>query len=680
MEFRSKETSWLSFNARVLQEAEDESVPLYERLKFLGIYSSNLDEFFRVRVATLRRICQLGDEWKRLGIPNPNETLKKVSRMVASQAVVFNQTYDRVFSQLEKKGIKLVTDEQIPDEHATFLLNYFRTKVRPHIFPIILKASAQLPALKDLPMYLAVRLTKSKGTGRPMHALIEIPSNLPRFVIIPKKRQSDPQLIIYLDDIIRYGLPEIFSTLPYDSYESYAIKFTRDAELEMDDDFTESYFEKLADSLKAREQGLPVRANFDENFPKPFLNMILRKLNLTGSDALYPGARYHNRRDLLGFPKVGVKGLENPPQVAVPVKGIKNRRVSLFAAIRKRDLLIHTPYQPFRHFIRLLQEAALDPYVKSIQVTQYRLAKHSCVAGALQSAARNGKEVFVMVEPQARFDEEANMRWASAYRDAGVTVQLGVQGLKVHAKLVLITRRESAREKYYAVLGTGNFNEDTSTVFADHMLMTYNQEFGQDVQRVFDFFRRSYQQPKLRQLIAAPFSLRKFLQQKVENELRNFHEGLPAGIAIKVNNFSDVATHELLSEAAQQGLPIRLIVRSMFSMVMEEGDSMEAISIVDKYLEHSRMFIFENGGDREIYLSSADLLPRNFDTRVEVVFPIVDKSLKGQLSEYFDIQWSDNQKARILDATLSNTYRKRRGRQPKVRAQEAIEEFLRNKN
>ena len=676
-EFRSKETSWLSFNARVLQEAADPSVPLLERIKFLGIYSSNLDEFFRVRVATLKRLASLGDEWKDLDIPDPHITLKGIRFLVSKQAEDFNIAYAKVKADLETNGIRLINEKDVPSSLKPYMRDYFRRKVSPHIFPIILKATAKLPKLKDLPMYLAVKASKSNGMGRPMHALIEIPQHLPRFIPLPMV--GDKQLVMYLDDIIRFGLDDIFVTFPYDHFESYAIKFTRDSELAFDDDFTESFYEKLADSLKAREEGLPVRANFDETFPKPFLNLILRKLNLARSDSLYPGARYHNRRDLLSFPDFGKTGLNYDKSEPVPVKALVTKQGGMFAAIRKQDFLINIPYQPFRHLITLLQEASLDPLVQSISMTQYRLAKGSCIARALQAAARNGKSVFVLVEPQARFDEEANIKWAGRYRDAGVQVQLGVQGLKVNSKLIHIVRRESGRDRSYTVLGTGNFNEDTAGIFADHLLMTYNQEIGEDAAEIFRFFRQSYQKPRLNHLNIAPFDLRRFLRSRIEKEIENHLAGLPSGISVKVNNFSDTETNELIHRASNAGVPVRMIVRSMFSLVIEEDCNIEAISIVDKYLEHSRMIIFENGGDSAAFLSSADFMPRNFDTRVETIFPVYDKKLKQQLVDYFNIQWSYTSKARILDRNLENRYREpEKGKT--ARAKFDIESYLRGVN
>ena len=673
--FRSKETSWLSFNARVLQEGADPTVPLLERIKFLGIYSNNLDEFFRVRVATLKRLIALGDEWKKLNMPDPSVTLKKVNSLVARQAVEFNDAYEQVLRDLESEGIRLINETQVPDELRPFLKNYFREEVRPHIFPIILKASAQLPQLADLPMYLAVALSKEKG--RPMHTLIEIPGTLPRFIPLPDCGST--KLVMYLDDIIRFGLPDVFNTFAYDQFDSYAIKFTRDAELAFDDDFTESFYDRLWESLKAREEGSPVRANFDATIPKTFLNLLLRKLNLANSDSLYPGARYHNRRDLMSFPNFGRDDLLYKKSQPVAVKGLKKAaKKGLFPVMRKRDLLIHTPYQRFSQLISFIQEAAIDPRVGSIQMTQYRLANNSCVARALQSAARNGKEVTVLVEPQARFDEEANISWAARYRDAGVQVILGLQGLKVHAKLISIERHDSGGNRFYTVLGTGNFNEDTADIFADHLLFTCDPIIGEDVASIFQFFTKPYRPPKLKRLYAAPLGLRDFVREKIAREAGLAKEGKPAEICLKLNNLSDVEVVRLINEAAEAGVKFRIIVRSMFSLIVGSQPNIEAIGIVDKYLEHSRIFVFGNDGNPEVYLSSADFLPRNFDSRVETVFPVIDKRLSKQLIQYFEIQWSDNVKARVHDENLSNQFRKQKPDEEVIRSQFAIEDYLRS--
>lgn len=678
--FHSKETSWLAFNARVLQEGTNPEVPLLERVKFLGIYSSNMDEFFRVRVATLKRLTMLGSRWRELNIPDPNVTLREVNSMVADQARDFNVAYDRALADLAVNGIELVNDNHVPKKLRGWLVDYFRNEVSPRLMPIMLKSSAALPQLKDHPMYLAIRLGKNDGRGRPAHAFLEIPGELPRFVVLP--RIGEKQLVMYLDDIIRFGLGDLFGHLPYDYYESYAVKFTRDAEIQYDDDFTESFYEKLTEGLRAREEGLPVRANYDAAIPKPFLNLVLRKLSLAKSDTLYPGARYHNRKDLMDFPKLGRDDLCYPKSPPVFNRALKRReKLGFFNILRKEDVLLHFPYHMFRRYIELLREASIDPLVQEISMTQYRLAKKSFVAKALMAAAQNGKKVTVLVEPTARFDEKANISWANAYRAAGVRVVLGVPGLKVHAKLLLIRRREHGADRLYSALGTGNFNEDSASIFADHLLLTSNEEIGRDVAAIFKFFEHTYRRPQLKHLKAAPFDLRNFLREKIEREIEITKGGGEGRLSLKINNISDGETVELLYQAAAAGVKIRIIARSMFSVVTDPegpGAGIEAIGVVDRYLEHSRLLIFHNQGKPEVYLSSADFLPRNFDTRVETMFPVLDKHLAAQLIEYFEIQWRDNSKARVLDKDLANQYRQRAEGEPVVRSQFEIEEYLRS--
>ncbi len=678
--FRSKEISWLSFNERVLQEGANQDVPLLERIKFLGIYSSNLDEFFRVRVATLKRLAILGDRYKELNIPNPVESLKQINATVARENNSFNKAYTQAISDLASNNIHVIDNRKVPAKHQAWLQDYFKDTVAPRLMPIMLKASAKLPQLKDNPMYLAVRLSKKKGNGRPAHALIEIPGDLPRFVVLPKSGKST--LIMYLDDIIRYGIPEIFLHLPYDDFDSFAIKFTRDSELEFDDNFTESVYDKVSGGLLAREGGFPVRSNYDATIPPHFLRLLSKKLHILGTDSLYPGARYHNRKDLIDFPQLGRNDLLYPSPPKILPKGLKRIvKVGFFSALRKKDLLLHIPYHSFHTFIDFLRESSMDPLVQTIQITQYRLAKNSFVARALMAAAHNGKEVTVMVEPQARFDEGANIAWANEYQRNGVRVILGLQGLKVHSKLCLVTRREHGRLRHYTALGTGNFNELSAKVFSDHLLLTANQEMGEDAVAIFDFFERTYKPPKLKHLVAAPFRMRDFIKKRIQIEITNAREGLPAALSLKVNNLSDLETIELLYEAANAGVSVRLIVRGMFSLITgpdSPAPSIQAIGIVDKYLEHSRVFIFQNGNNPLVYLSSADLLPRNFDGRIETVFPILDSKLRKQLVDVFEIQWSDNVKARILSKTLSNRLRRPKADEAEVRAQFVTEDYLRS--
>lgn len=656
--FRAKEVSWLAFNSRVLQEAGDRSVPLLERLKFLGIYSSNLDEFFRVRVATLKRLAKLGKHYKKVGIPDPVKTLETINDIVQRETLVFNQTYAEIVTGLRKAGIRIINETKIPSALRPWVADYFEQKVKPRLMPIMVKANFQLTGLRDKPMYLVVQLKKKNGKGRPAYALIEIPGReLGRFVVLPD--HGGDRLVMYLDDIIRFGLPSIFASLPYDYFESYAIKFTRDAELAFDDDITESFLEKVTDGLRAREKGNPVRLNYDSGIPPHFLRLFTKKLGITDDDTLFPGARYHNRKDLIGFPKLGGPELVRPAIAPIrhPELQGKGCARSLFKAIRRKDHLLHFPYHSFGVFLDLLREASMDPLVKTIQITQYRLANRSAVANALVTAVRSGKQVGVLVEPTARFDEEANINWANLYQSAGIQVVLGVPGLKVHSKLCLIGRTEGRALRYYTAVGTGNFNEDTATLYTDHMLLTADPDIGRDAARIFEYFNRSYRPPKLKKLIVAPFQLRQKIVSLIEREIDHAVAGKQASISVKINNFSDPDTVLLLYRASQAGVKIRLICRSMFSLVT--GDSslsanIEAIGIVDGLLEHSRIFRFANDGSPEYFLSSADFLPRNFDSRVETLCPIEAPDLQAELDTYLRLQWGDSEKARLLDAELSN--------------------------
>jgi len=678
--FRSKEVSWLSFNARVLQEARLPETPLLERVKFLGIYSSNLDEFFRIRVATLRRLAHLGLSAEKLGIPDPRETLHTVNQTLKIESRLFNEVYEQVFRALADEHIRVITDKEVPPHLEGYLRDYFSREVLPRLMPIVIKSNSALRDLQDQPMYLAVKLGRRVGAGRPLHALIEIPTDIPRFLVLPKVGQDE--LVMFLDDVIRFGLPLVFEPTTYDTFESYAVKFTRDAEMEFDNDFMDSLYEQLSEGLKAREGGDPVRINYDANMPKPFLRLVMNALDVVGDeDSKFPGARYHNRRDLLKFPSLGRRDLQAPSVRSIAPPRIDSADNNMFRSIRARDILLHLPYHSFHHLLDLLRQASLDPLVKTIRMTQYRLAKDSFVARALINAVRNGKEVTVLVEPTARFDEQNNMRWASRYRDAGIKVIWGVPGLKVHAKLCLIERLEGGSLRPYSVIGSGNFNEATAKIYTDHLLFTAHPEFGEDLLQIFRFFDRNFEIPKLKHLICAPFTLRSTVYEAIERETANAVAGQEAAIWIKINNLSDVEIVRRLYEAAAVGVQIRLIIRGMFSL--DTGDPccvghLGAIGIVDQLLEHARVIMFHNGGDRRFYLSSADFLPRNFDSRCEVLTPVLDPWLQEQLARYLEIQWSDTVKARVLDTNLSNRLRQPEGDELPVRAQGAILEYLAN--
>ena len=671
--FRSKEISWLAFNSRVLQEAGSTAVPLLERLKFLGIYSSNLDEFFRVRMATLRRLVLLGKDYRKLQLPDPKATLKEARSVIKRDAGIYDRIYDEVFAGLAQQGISLINDTEVPRALKPWLTEYFFAKVRPRIMPIVIRSYSQLGSLRDQPMYLAVEMGRAGRKTRLGHALIEIPSvELPRFVALPEHKGQ--RLVMYLDDIIRFGLPSIFTGLPYDKFEAYAIKFTRDAEMGFDDDVTESLYDKISEGLRSRQTGQAVRMNYDSRIPVSFLKLLTDKLKLDAEDTLMPGFRYHNRRDLVKFPAPDSLGY--PRETPLPHPQLSGKRQSIFRVLQERDLLLHLPYHSFTHLLDFLREASLDPLVQSIFLTQYRLARQSCVARALMNAAQNGKDVTVLIEPQARFDEKNNIEWANRYQEAGVKVILGVPGLKVHAKMCLVVRHEGAADRYYSAIGTGNFNEETSQFYTDHMLLTSHPGLGADILEAFRFFQSNWQPPRLSHLVAAPFSLRAGVKYWIQNEIDHAKHGREAGISIKLNNLADPEITGLLYEASQAGVKVQLIVRSMFSVVTGDTASknIRAIGIVDRYLEHSRILVFRNGGSPRYFLSSADFLPRNFDSRFEIVCPIYDPVLQQQLQQCLGIQWSDNTKSRVLDKKLANHLVKSNG--PPVRAQETMREWL----
>jgi polyphosphate kinase len=671
--FRSKEVSWLAFNSRVLQEAADEHLPLNERLRFLGIYSSNLDEFFRVRIATLRRLVELGRDYKKLRLPDPRQTLKEAMQIIKVEATRFDETYRNIVAGLAKRGVDLVDDTTVPRPLWEWLLEYFFNKVRPHIMPVMIRSYTRFSKLPDAPMYLAVEMTKGGRKGRETHALIEIPINvLPRFVTLPPHKGRT--LVMYLEDIIRFGLPSLFAALPFDDFRAWAIKFTRDAEMEFDDDVTESLYDKISQGLRARQLGDPVRMNYDASIPRHYLNLLADKLELDG-DALMPGSRYHNRRDLMRFPAPAAPEL--PGEAMLPHESLSGARESIFRTLVEGDSLLHLPWHSFSHFLDFLREASLDPLVSSIQLTQYRLAKNSCVARALIAAAQNDKDVTVLVEPRARFDEKHNIDWAHLYQEAGIRVILGVPGLKVHAKMCVVTRHEHGADRYYSALGTGNFNEETSRFYTDYMLLTAHQGIGADIVESFRFFSSNWLPARLLHLVAAPFNLRAQVRHWIQLEMAHARAGREAEIFVKLNNLADPEITGLLYEASRAGVKVRLIVRSMFSVVT--GDKkfsrhIRALSIVDRYLEHSRVLIFHNGGQPRTWLSSADFLPRNFDSRFEVIFPILDPVLQSELRRVMEIQWSDNVKARVLDKELSNAINP--GGKKRVRSQEAVRDWL----
>jgi polyphosphate kinase len=654
--FIPKEISWLSFNERVLQEAENKEVPLLERFKFLGIYSNNLDEYFRVRVATLKRLSLFGTKSKTILGYNPKATLKKIQEIVISQNKKFEKIYSGLLQELEKHNIHIINEKQLNQEQSEFVQKYFHKEVRTRLMPFLIEKDSELPNLTDDAIYLAIYLVKTE-TQKKRFALLEVPANvLPRFILLPEN--NDDKYIIFLDDIIRYGLKEIFFIFDFDEISAYTIKLTKDAEFEIADDISESYIDKLSKSLQQRKWGSPVRFIYDREIPEELLKIITKKLHFGPDDVIIPSDRYHNFKHFMNFPKLGKKKFYFEPLVPILHKDIQQGK-SILSAIKKKDIMLCFPYHPFDYFIDLLREASIDPFVTSIQITLYRLARNSSVINALLNAVRNGKNVTTVVELQARFDEEANILWGNKLLDEGVKVIYGVPGLKVHSKLCLITRVKDNVSQRYAAVGTGNFNEDTARVYTDHLLLTTNKKITNEVFKAFNFFNVNYKKDNFYHLVLSPFFLRNKVILLIENEIKNAKAGKKAFIYLKLNNLTDSEIIDYLYEASNAGVKIRIIIRGMFSLVpgvKKMSENIEAIGIVDRFLEHSRFFIFCNGGNEEVFISSADLMTRNLDHRIEVTCPIFDKNIKNEMRKIFEIQWEDNVKARIIDENQKNAF------------------------
>jgi polyphosphate kinase len=672
-----KEISWLSFNARVLQEAENKEIPLFERFKFLGIYSNNLDEYFRVRVAGLKRLSLLTSKSKEILGYNPKTTLKSIHEIVLAQNEKFEKIYSRLLDELAHHNIHIINEKQLSAEQAEFVKTYFHKEVRTRLMPFMIEKESSLPNLTDDAIYLAIHLTKN---DKKRFALLEIPTNvLPRFVVLPER--DDNKYIMFLDDIIRSGLKEIFFIFDFDEISAYTIKLTKDAELEIADDISENYIEKLSKSLQQRKRGTPVRFIYDRTMPPDLLKIITKKLNLGPDDVIISSNRYHNFKDFMNFPNPGKKKLLNEALVPVTHRDIQPGK-SILSVIKKKDLMLFFPWHPFDHFIDLLREASIDPYVTSIQITLYRLARNSSVINALLNAVRNGKIVTTVVELQARFDEEANILWGNKLREEGVKVIYGVPGLKVHSKLCLVTRTKNNVTERYAAVGTGNFNEDTARLYTDLLLLTTDKKITNEVFKAFNFFSVNYKKDNFYHLVLSPFFLRNKILSLIENETKNAEKGKKAYIYLKLNNLTDNEIIDALYEAGKAGVKVKLIVRGMMSLIpgiKKVSEKIEAIGIVDRFLEHSRFFIFCDGGKDQIFISSADLMTRNLDHRIEVTCPVFDDTIKCEIRRLFDIQWQDNVKARIFDSTQSNIFVKQ-GKNPPLQSQLEIYNWLKKAN
>jgi polyphosphate kinase 1 len=688
----NRELSWLKFNARVLQEAADEKVPLLERLRFAGIFSNNLDEFFKVRYATVKRVAMNESSDKELGV-HAKELLEEITKEVIQLQDESLSIINTITEELEKEQIFIVNEKTLLPEHEAFVNTYFYDKVRPALFTIILNDLEKFPQLKDDVAYLAVKMTlkeDEKASGvqkffsskaykeKIQYALIELPTTLNRFIELPQV--GDKHYIIMLDDVIRFCLHLIFSIFNYESLSANMIKITRDAELDIDDDLSKSFVEKISSSVEDRRKGAPVRFVYDKTIDKDTLHFLIEKMGIVNTDSVIPGGRYHNRRDYMSFPSLGRTDLTYAPIHPLPVKGLTSEE-SLLKKIAEKDYLQFTPYHTFSNIIWFLREAALDPKVKSVKITIYRLAKNSQVVNSLINAVKNGKKVTVQIELQARFDEESNIRYAEQLKAEGVKLIFGVRGLKVHSKICVIEREEGKGIKRYGFISTGNFNESTAKVYTDYTLFTANQDILKEVNKVFNFFETNYNIQKYKHLIVSPHYTKKILKQLIEEEIKNAKAGKEAYIKLKMNNITSYKMVDKLYEASRAGVKIQMIVRGICCLVPGiEGmsENIEVISIVDKFLEHPRLFIFGNNGNPKVYISSADWMTRNISFRVEVGCPIYDETIKQELIDTFEISWTDNVKARVIDQAQDNHYR------PHTllaqRSQVALYEYYQQKN
>ncbi len=656
----NRDLSWLSFNERVLQEAMDDSVPLVERLKFLGIYSSNMDEFFRVRIATVKRLGKnyKGNSYETLAGYSQKELLEALHNKIQGLQFEFEKTFNSIIEKLEQKGIRLINEKQLNREQKKFVHTYFNDFVRPALFPIILNKTKALPQLRDKSVYLIIRFIEQIFGKTNDYALIEIPNSIPRFVELPSKTHQ--KTIIFLDDVIRENLASIFKQFHSEDIEAYTIKITRDAELDLDTtDLAQSVMDRIARSVKARKQGQPVRLVYDKEVPADVLDFLSTRLKISKKDELISGGRYHNMRDLMKFPNFGIQELvyQLPKPALHPA--LVSEKHDMIKEMNKADILVHYPYQTFNYFIDTLRDAALDPLVTSIRITLYRIAENSFVTNALINAAKNGKNVVAIVELQARFDEENNIFWAKKMQEEGVKVIFGVPGYKVHSKICLITRKANGKTFYYANIGTGNYNEKTAKLYGDLSLFTSNPKITSEIKQLFNYFENNLTKVKFKNLLVSPINTRTVFLELIEKEIQNAKKGKTAYIKLKMNNLVDPVLIDKLYRASAAGVKIELIIRSVCCLIPGKknlSENIEAKSIIDAYLEHSRVYIFANGGRTKCYISSADWMIRNLDLRYEVSTPILDKSLVNEIEMIFDTQWKDNTKSRIIDKNLQNNY------------------------
>ncbi len=675
-----RDISWMYFNRRILQEAGKENVPLLERLGFLGIYSNNLDEFFRVRVATLNRIAECEDKDARRNKAEALEILKEINKLNTQYSKEFEKASAEITRKLRDVNIFIVKDTELDDDQLDFIRSFYMQNLYGRVIPVWFSAIKQLSIENDENIYLAVRMYKDKNDNKRKvaeYAFLELPVGIcGRFVRLPDK--DGKNFLMYLDDVIRCCLPVIFDGQNYTGFEAFSFKFTRDAEMDIDNDLRNGVLQKISKGLKSRRRGTPLRIVYDSTMPKGLLNQLLAILDLDKLDTVLAGGRYHNHKDFMKFPDCGRKDLKYPawqPILKTELTGPE----SILQKIRDKDRFIHVPYHSFDSYIRVLQEAAISKEVKSIKTTLYRLAKDSKVVKALIGAARNGKKVTVVIELLARFDEASNIDWSKKMQDAGIHVVFGVEGLKVHSKITLITMKSGAD---IACISTGNFHEGNARTYTDYMLMTASRPITRDVDAVFNFIERPYTQTRFKELLVSPNEMKGKFIRLINDEIRNKDTGKQAYIKIKINHITDTDMVKKLYEAAAHGVRIDLLVRgncSLFTNLAELNNNIRIAGIIDRYLEHSRIFIFAAGGEEKVFIGSADWMPRNLDNRIEVITPVYDPDIKKDLVKVVEMGLEDTMQARIVDGTGNNSIQNAEAGNPALRSQEELYKWYLNK-
>jgi len=661
--YLNREISWLDFNARVLQEASDKKVPIIERLRFLGIFSNNLDEFFQVRYATVKRIAESEVDKDNGKNKSAINLLDQITSKVIKLQTKSSKILDSIQLSLKKEGIHFINENEVKQSQKEFLKDFFLREISPALVTIIFSKRKKYD-FTDNKAFLITKMSFKKHDD--IHAIVEIPKNISRFVVLPK--ESKKQYIMLIDDIIRYHLKIIFSYYNYDTINTHMVKITRDAEMDIDDiDMSKSYIKKISEYVRKRKYSNPVRLVYDKDISESTLDFIIKKLKITSNDSLIPGARYHQRRDYMSFPDLSRDDLLYKKRKPLNISNL-NIEANLLTQISKKDFLMYTPYHSFSYLVAFLRQSAIDPNVKSIKITLYRLSKNSNVISSLINAAKNGKKVLVQIELQARFDEENNIRIAEMLKLAGVELIFGVKGLKVHSKICLIERRDN--KKFYGFISTGNFNESTAEVYTDYTLFTSNQGILKDVSKVFEFLKVNYKIQKYKHLIVSPHYTSSLLFSLIDKEIENSVNGKKSQIILKLNSLTSHRFVDKLYEASNSGVKIKLIIRGICCLIPNINNlskNIEVISIVDKYLEHPRVYIFENGGDKKVYISSADLMTRNLDNRVEVACPIYQEDLKKQILDTIQISLNDNIKSRLINLNKQNEFVENKNK--KVRSQ-----------